>query len=429
MEIDGIREIRHSWSMRCPSTIRSLFATRPRWSWLVPALGLAVVPAFAEDRTWTSTDGKTVTGSIIALEGHEISLQSGDKVFKFPLTRLSQADQDFATKWKADAEKEMAESASFLGDFRDLTPGLWPTDVSAEFEVDAIEVVKEDEAAKLYIYRSPHFEFESPLRLSTSVVREFARIFEASFEFAKIIPLGLNPQPSAGGYYKTKLYQSKEDYYVDGGMQGSGGMHTYSYRGDEILTSLIKVPLSNLGVEYTGTRYIVDHKKQSAVLVHEIGHQITGRWLPVLPTWVKEGLAEFISVQPYDNGRFRLTQLDRAIRDDVARMSGSDKEFQMIGVERLMKISGDEWASELASGRGSINYCSANVLFYYFLRLDGEGKGERLIDYLKAISAGTPEETARDEKLLAGRSFEALEQAVAEAWRGSGLRLTFTSAN
>lgn len=384
-----------------------------------------VIPALAEDRTWTSTDGKTVTGSVIALEDGEISLQSGDKVFKFPLSRLSEADQEFASKWKEDAEKEMAESASFLGDFRDLEIGVWPTDVSAEFDVDAIEIVKEDAGAGLYVYRSPHFEFESPLRLSKSVVREFARIFEASFEFAKIIPIGLNPQPSKGGFYTTKLYETKEDYYADGGMEGSGGMHTYTYRGDEILSSMIKVPLTNLGVEFTGTRYIVDHKKQSGILIHEIGHQITGRWLPVLPTWVKEGLAEFISVQPYDNGRFRLTQLDRAIRDDIAGMSGSDKEFTMIGAERLMKISGDEWASELASGKGSINYRSANVLFYYFLRLDGEGKGERLVEYLKALSAGTAEETARDEKLLAGRTFEELEESIAQAWRGSGLRLTF----
>jgi len=384
-----------------------------------------VMPAFAEDRLWTSTYGKTVTGSIIALEDGEISLQSGDKVFKFPLSRLSEADQGFAAKWKEEAEKEMAESASFLGDFRDLEIGVWPTDVSAEFEVDAIEIVKEDADAGLYVYRSPHFEFESPLRLSKSVVREFARIFEASFEFAKIIPIGLNPQPSKGGFYTTKLYETKDAYYADGGMEGSGGMHTYTYRGDEILSSMIKVPLSNLGVEFTGTRYIVDHKKQSGILIHEIGHQITGRWLPVLPTWVKEGLAEFISVQPYDNGRFRLTQLDRAIREDIAGMSGSDKEFTMIGAERLMKIGGDEWASELASGKGSINYRSANVLFYYFLRLDGEGKGERLVEYLKAISSGTADEAARDEHLLAGRTFEELEESIAQAWRGSGLRLTF----
>lgn len=395
----------------------------------VLALAFAASSLSAVERTWTSTDGKTVTASIIALEGDEISLQSGERIFKFPLSRLSEADREFAAKWKEDSEKEMAGSASFLGDFRNLTPGVWPTDASADFEVEAIEIVKEDAAAGLFIYRSPHFEFESPLRLSKSVVREFARIFEASFEFARIIPIGLNPQPSQGGYYKTKLYETKDAYYADGGMEGSGGMHTYSYRGDEILSSLIKVPLSNLGVEYTGTRYIVDHKKQSSILVHEIGHQITGRWLPVLPTWVKEGLAEFISVQPYENGRFRLTQLDRSIRDDVARVSGSDKEFTMIGLERLMTIGGDEWAAELASGNGSIHYCSANILFYYFLRLDGEGKGERLIEYLKAISAGTPEETARDEMLLAGRSFAELEEAIGTGWRSSGLRLTFPPSN
>lgn len=389
---------------------------------------LLVTPVSAEERTWTSSDGKEIKGEIVGLEGDEISLRVNGSLFQLPLTRLSGADQEYAKKWNEEQEKDEEKASTYLGKFDDLKLGEWPNLVAADFEVDEIEVVKEDAEEGVYIYRSPHFEFESPLRLSKSVVREFSRIFEASFEFAKTIPIGLDPQPQDGGYYKTKLYQTKEDYYSDGGMAGSGGMYTYRYRGREIMQSLIKVPLTNLGVEYTGTRYIVDHKKQSDVLVHEIGHQVTGRWLPVLPTWFKEGLAEFISAQPYDNGRFRLTQMDGAIRENIARGTGNDREFTMLGCERLLNISAEKWASDLASGRGGLNYRSANILFYYFLRLDGEGDGKRLVDYLKAISEGTAEEEARDKFLLAGRSFKELEEQVAEGWRSEGLRLDFLSA-
>ena len=386
----------------------------------------AIALASAESRIWTSSDGKSLQGEITALEGDEITLKTDKGVFKFPLTRLSEADQKFAREWKEKATSSPpAEDDKTVGSFANLELGVWPNSVEAEFELDEIEIVKEDKDAGEYIYRSPHFEFTSPVRLSKSLIREFSRIFEATFAFMKAMPIGLDPKPSTLGYYKTKLYDSREAYFQDGGMQGSGGMHTYSWRGTEVISSLIKVPLTNLGVEFTGTRYIVDHRKRSDTLTHEIAHQVTGRWLPLLPTWVKEGLAETVSTQPYDNGRFRLTQMDRAIRDDVTRRSGSDREFGMINLKRLMTITGSEWASDLASPNSPPNYPSANLLFYYFLRLEGEGNGERFVTYLKALAEGTPEATARDEILLEGRTYEELEEDVAKAWRSEGLRLTF----
>lgn len=388
---------------------------------------LAASGAMAESRTWTSSDGRTLEGEILSLEGDLVTLKTERGNFELPLSRLSEPDQAWAKEWK---EKRMATpdtgADKTVGDFSNLKLGEWPNYVSADFDVDAIQIVKEDKENNEYIYRSPHFEFRSPLRLSKTVVLEFSRIFEGTFQFAKTIPIGLDPQPWGDGYYLTHLYATRDDYFADGGMQGSGGMFSYSWRGREILSSVIKVPLPNLGVEYTGTRFIVDHKKRSDTLVHEIAHQMTGRWLPLMPTWFKEGLAETISTQRYDNGRFTLTSMDRAIREDVTRRTGNDREFDMLRLERLMTISGEEWAAELSSGVGSgVNYPSANLLFYFFLRLEGDGKGTNLVNYMKAISEGMAEEEARGEILMQGKSFAEMQEAVATAWRSEGLRLTF----
>lgn len=395
------------------------------------------VPSWGESRTWTSGDGRTLTGEIVSLDGETVKLKTAGGVFELPLTRLSETDQAFARDWKktnatpqgvpAGSPSEPADRT--VGDFSNLKLGEWPNAVSADFEIAAIEVVKEDEAAGEYIYRSPHFEFQTPDRLSTSVVREFARIFEATFSLLNEIPFGLAPRPVSAddeekGYYTTKLYATKEDYYSDGGMQGSGGMFSWSRRGDT-WKGIIKIPMQNLGVEHTGVRYIVDHDKQSTTLVHEITHQVMMRWLPMMPTWMSEGFAEITSCQTYNNGRFRLTSLERAVREDVTRRSGSDRDFQMIEVEKLMKITSQEWSDALGVGQGSRNYASANLLLTYFARLDGEGDGAGLVEYLKAVSSGTESDKAAEEHLLRGRSYEELQENVGKSWRSEGLQLTF----
>ena len=133
----------------------------------------------AEERTWTSSDGRTLVGEIQGLEGDSVKLKTATGVFEFPLDRLSEADQKFAKEWKESSQpdgvpegapKDAADRT--VGDFSELQRGEWPKSVSADFDVDEIKVIKEDEEAGEYIYRSPHFEFQTPDRLSTSVVRE-----------------------------------------------------------------------------------------------------------------------------------------------------------------------------------------------------------------------------------------------------------------
>ena len=96
--------------------------------------------------------------------------------------------------------------------------------------------------------------------------------------------------------------------FADGGPEGSGGV----YIGRE---DLIKVPMTSLGVEFTGVRFIVDHKKRSDTLTHELVHQLTRHWPYSTPVWLTEGIAEVVQVQDYDSGRFSISNMDRAIKE------------------------------------------------------------------------------------------------------------------
>lgn len=391
--------------------------------------------ACAETRNWTSVDGRVIEATILELNGEIVRLRTSRGEFELSLDKLSTADQLFAKDWanKMAAAKPSEEKgkpqAMTLGNFNNLKLGEWPQYVVAELSLDQIEIVesKDDDGKEQFLYRTPHFEFHSPDRLSTSVVREFARIFEATYAFVDQMPIGLAPGASENGFYKTKLYMSKDDYYSDGGMPGSGGMFTWRRRGQE-MSGMIKVPLSNLGVEYTGTRFIVDHKKRSTTLTHEIVHQVMMRWLAsAMPVWLSEGLAEVVSSQDYNNGRFKLNSMNRSVAEEVTRGRGRD--YTMLNLERLMTITHGEWSSDLASGRGGRNYDSANILAYYFLRLDGEGNGAHLVEFLKEITSGNRGDDgklAREKHLLRERSYEQLEKDLADAWRSEGLKIEFT---
>lgn len=390
----------------------------------------------AEMREWTSSDNRKLQATIIALEGEIVRLETSRGKFELPLSKFSKADQDFAKEWaeKQKASKpDVSESESGkkiapeLGNFDELKLGVWPQYVEADLPVDQIVTVEDGKKnSDEFIYRTPHFEFLAPDRLSTSVVREFARIFEATYAFVDQMPIGLAPKPLANGFYQTKLYMTKDSYYSGGGMPGSGGMFSWQRRGDE-MSGMIHVPLPNLGVEYTGTRFIVDQNKRSTTLTHEIVHQVMLRWLATsMPTWLSEGIAEVVSSQSYNNGRFKLNSMGRSIAEEVNRNS---KDFRMVNLEKLMTISHSDWASELSSGNGGLNYNSANVLAYYFLRLDGAGDGAHLVEFLKAITSGNRGDDSLKEHqanhLLRERSYQELEVEVAKAWRGEGLKITF----
>jgi len=389
----------------------------------------------AEEREWTSSDGRVVVGEIQSFESDTIRLKTAAGIFEMPLTRLNEADQKYAREWskktmaKGNGPAEGAGAGDrTVGDFSDLKLGEWPKDVSADFDVDEIEELGEHEETGEFVYRSPHFEFHTPDRLSTSVVREFARIFEATFALIDEIPFGLAPKPvgknGEKGYYLTKLYASRDAYAAAGGVPGSGGMFAFRIRGADV-SGVIHIPMQSLGVEHTGVRYIVDHDRQSTTLTHEITHQVMMRWLPLMPTWMAEGFAEITSCQTYNNGRFRLNSLERSVREDVTKRSGSGRDFQMVELETLMKMTSAEWAAMVNAGYARRNYASSNVLLTYFARLDGDGDGAGLVEYLKAVSSGIKPDQAADEHLLRGRSFDELQEEVAEAWRGEGLKLTF----
>lgn len=363
------------------------------------ALGGFLLAQDEQPRTWTSSDGKKLEGTLEDFDGDQVQLRTERGVFKFAISRLSEADQKYIKDWAANAPLKVGEFPDFV-------------EVPLDLEV---ETVSEDGP---FVYRSPHFEFHAPERLSKSVVRDFSRIFEATYEVIKALPVGFDPQPRDDGYFRTELYGSMADYYSAGGLQGSAGV--YMPREDKIM-----IPLTQLGVKKVGERWIMDPDADSGTLNHEITHQVTRRWLGPWPVWFIEGLADYVEAMRYNKGKYTLNNMAGRIEEAIMTYPVTDKTFPMVGVEQLLTIDHRTWNAMVGAGQGTMNYRSASVMVFYFMHLDGDGDGRAVAEYMRALAKGENPGEALQKCLIRDRDFAALQEEVYDKVRKAGIRIEF----
>lgn len=396
-----------------------------------------------EVREWTTRDGIKHQGSVMFMSGKSVTLKGARGMVSLPLANLSDEDQAYIAKMKAGTGKmqnpgipastlppgmvkpgattppPVAPGASQIPSGTQTSPpATWPSEIRTSFSPADIVTVSENKQDG-YVYRSPHFEFHSPIRLPHRAVREFSLIFESTYDFANAMPIGLNPKPGGNGYYITQLFNTVDEYHEAGGLPGSAGSFFPS-------TGKILAPLPSLGVQRSQNNIKVVRGAAGNTLIHEVTHQVMMRWLPLIPVWMGEGFAEITSAQPYEAGRFVLSRMSRSVRESTGGGPGAGRSFEMVPLQKLMHISSQAWGAAVAEEEGLQNYRSASLLVYYFLRFDGQGNGERLTAYINARLEGTGASNAEEKYLLDGRSYEQLEKDVARAWREDGLQITYS---
>jgi hypothetical protein len=385
-------------------------------------------------RVWKSADGKTVEAAFIALEGESVKIKGKNgAVFSVPLTRLSPEDQTWARSQAAPAASTTANPATTA----DSPPAekTWPRSVGLDDKPE-VTVVKEDAATKEFIYRSPHYEFICDSRLGANVVREFGRMFEATYLLNCKLPLDLKPKPEPlREFFQAKLFTNEDDYMKDGGLPGSAGIYM---RSDKAL----KVPLSSLGVKMVGSRVTLDKAgdDDNATLIHEITHQMMNHWLRHLPTWFTEGSAEYTEILEYNaSGRFTLSGLRGRLKDYAQQANyWQTGPMKMLDLKELMEIESDAWAAALerpvkipdvtGATQAGQNYGSAGLLTYYFYHVDGKGDAANIIAWLRDIEAGGREvdEPALTKKhLLRERTYEQLAADVKKGLKKEGIDVEF----
>ena len=386
---------------------------------LLVLLTATTVLAQGSLRTWTSTDGRKIEAAFVSttVDAVKIRMANGS-TFDVPLARLSPEDQAFVkTQTSAALNAEVSPSRALKE---------WPRTVSLADKPEVV-VVREDDEKKEFIYRSPHYEFVCDSKLGSNVVREFGRMFEATYELNCQLPLNLKPAPERlREIFQARLFTNKSDYMDAGAIEGSAGVYMSGKKA-------LMVPLSSLGVRMVGTRVTLEQNpnaQDNGTLIHEITHQMMNHWLPVLPTWFIEGSAEYVEMLEYNsNGKFSLIGLNRQVKAYAENMSRGNKTFTMIDLEELMTIDGRRWAEALGKdGMATENYGSAGLMTYFFYHLDGKGDAANMIGFLREVEnvkTDAESENAVKKHLLRERSYAQLADEVKKAFRKEGVIIEF----
>ena len=374
--------------------------------------------AFAETRMWVDDQGREVRAAFAGLAdgGQSVSLKldNGDTI-PFAIARLSGDCQAYAREM---AEVKAARAAEPQYNF----DSDWPQLVGFRDDPE-IEIIREDADAGEFIYESLNFRYVSDARLSRSVVRGFALLFESTHEFCQAMPLGMGEGVRTDGKYLIKLYEEREDYIKAGAPARSAGVFMGS-------RNLIKVPFGSLGLRPVGSGYMLDRSVSNRTLSHEIAHQLTPlvyRGGSTYNAWFIEGIAEYVATTPYRSGQYNTRNSRRAAAEYATGFSRVDNRGRNIGTDinlPSLKAYMDLTYQEFTGSNANFNYGVGLLLTYYFIHMDGEGDAANLRAYLRAILDGKTREEAEAE-LLAGRTFKELQNDLQAGWRRFGVRFNF----
>ena len=371
----------------------------------------------AELRMWVDEQGREVRASFAGItsdgESVNLKLENGSSI-PFPIARLSEDCQVYA-KEAAAVKAARADEPEYNFD------SDWPQLVGFR-EDPEIEIIREDADSNEFIYESLNFRYIADARLSRSVVRGFALLFESTHEFCQAMPIGMGEGVRTDGKYLIKLYENRQDYVSAGAPAASAGV----FMGGR---NLIKVPFESLGVRPVGSGYMLDRSASNRILAHEIAHQLTpppyfGRGQ--FNAWFIEGIAEYVATTPYRSGQYNTRAGRRAAVDYATGFSRVDNRGRNIGTD--IKLSSLENYMNLTYAQfisnSNFNYAVGLLLTYYFIHMDGEGDAANLQAYLRALLDGASREEA-EAKLLNGRTFKELENDVQAGWRRFGVRFNF----
>lgn len=372
------------------------------------------------DRVWTDDKGRKTKAELLKIEDNfAVLLLPDGREAPFPIEKLSKIDQAFIQKFELDEghdDGESEEEAPILN-FDDP----WPERVSFKDDPE-IETIEENVDEKSFIYESANYRYICDVRLSKSVVKGFAVLFEATHQFVRELPLAINGGKKNDGKYQIFLFENESDYIAAGGPAGSAGV----FIGGK---NIVMVPLTSLGVRPVGSGYMLDRDKSNKTLPHELVHQLTPNRYYAHGSigWFTEGLAEYVAITPYRAGSFKVRSNFDPILEYVTAYGENGRSGRAIGTEinlgSLKKYMLQPYSSFTANS--SINYGCGALITYYFFHMDRDEDGARIKNFLKALNEGKQGEEALA-VLLDGQTFEEMEAEIAKAYSRKGVDFIFS---
>ena len=333
---------------------------------LLLVLNASALSVLAEHpvRLWKSSDGKAIEASLVQADRTAVILKlRNGREATVPLERLSEADRQH------------------VGDLVAAGSGLRVGTMPAETKIDPN--LPAEGGPKTYT--TAHFTFECETEVTKAFISEASRVFEGTLEAVRALPLGLDPKPAEGetrfralflerGTFENEFNKNRTE--PEAANPGSGTTAAPTGAGTDNVANVagvyipkrkeVLVPYTSLGVSMSGSKVSLRRGSDTSTLIHEVTHQVMHEWLPVMPLWLGEGLAEYLSALPYQNGRFEFKNavagLKEALREDYRIEEG--EEVMIYLPHKLVDLSNAGWSGV------PMDYLSAMMLTYYFVHLD-----------------------------------------------------------
>jgi hypothetical protein len=367
---------------------------------------------------WNDSQGRAIHATMIRADSENVTLKLNDgREVPYPLAKLSEADRNYVVTARSSATPAKSDDSSAVTSFESEWPEL------VRFAEDPeIATIEEDAAKKRFVYESANYRYLCDVRLSQSVVKGFAVMFEATRLYCRSLPLCLDGGDKTDGKLQILLFEKQEDYASAGGPDGTAGVFISQKRA-------VLVPLTSLGVRPVGSGYMLDRDKSSKTLPHELSHQLTP--IPYFKSggWFTEGLAEYIGNTPYRSGTYTVRNNQRALVEYVtaygSKQMGGRALGKKIALMDLKSFMLQEYSSFTSDPQ--LNYGCGLLLTIYFFHMDGAGDGARIKKFLKSLAAGKPVNESLP-LLLDGRTYEQLEKEITKTWSKNGVDLSFGKA-
>ncbi len=385
-------------------------------------------PPGSVTRPWTDVSGQETDAMLVAFDGVRATfvLDGGKTVFVSPRS-LSAPNQKFLSSWR-DGHPELPWI-----DAARMPP--WPS--RAGPGPVRIQALPPEPSSGLHTVRSRHFIIQSDVPLLSEAARDVATVLEATRELVYTLPLGLRAEPilpqgfrwmdarAAVPFDPDRLYvqffSTPETYAATGAPAGSGGYYA-AWRHQMVIS------LHNFGIRTEDGRQLNEYRKNFFVLKHEVTHQLLHHWLPFLPLWLNEGLAEYIAAVPLDNGRYHFEDLDTAFVNYLNRWRFEEdpRQIPMLHPELILSLTSSEWQAALSLQTPILHYNSAALLTYYFLHQDAEGSAAHLAAFIESVRTGPAKTILHiDRHLLRKRSPGQIAQEIAAHWKAHGIQIQF----
>ena len=374
------------------------------------------------ERVWTDEKGRKTKAELLKIENNCAVLRMPDgRELPFPIEKLSKIDRAFLEKFNLETHDDEPTEGGEEAKPGENFDAPWPSRVSFKSDPEIV-IVEENKDEKKFIYESANYRYNCDVRLSKSVVKSFAVMFEATHQFVRELPLSVNGGERKNGKYQIILMETKQSYIDAGGPPGSAGV----FIGGK---NIVMVPLTSLGVRPVGSGYMRDRDKSSKTLPHELVHQLTPNQYYASGSmgWFSEGLAEYVAVSPYSYGSFNVKTNFKPIVEYVTAYGKKGKGGRAIGTDIKLGSLRSFMLQPYSSftGNAQVNYGCGLLISNYFFHMDREEDGARIKNFLKALNAGKQGDEALA-VLLDGQTWQELETDIAKAYSRKGVDFTFS---